>query len=95
MMCHYIGCNFTVCRGQCCYDGVYVTLNEEKAIKTYIQMHPNDFHMCADDYFTDGNWRDRVQGRKTTIRNHVHTQPFPPHFTQTICHKTQLGRLEY
>jgi hypothetical protein len=78
-------CDMTKCAGYCCYDGVYISDEEEKTLRQLIKNHPNDFSESPDFYFEDGNWENRVVGRKTKIRPFKYPDDFPKHFNQTKC----------
>ena len=73
------------CCGFCCYDGVYLKSGEEEKLRQIIIEHPNDFNLPVDDYFMDGNWQNRVKGRKTAIKKCKWPHNFPKHFNQTKC----------
>lgn len=78
-------CNMKICQGFCCYDGVYLKQGEEEKLKNVIKTHPQDFSCAPSDYFEDGNWHNKVQGRKTAVRPFQYPNNFPKHFTQTKC----------
>lgn len=78
-------CDMSKCAGYCCYDGVYISNEEENKLKQVIKNHPNDFDMDAESYFEDGNWRNIVIGRKTKTRPFHYPEDFPKHFEQTKC----------
>lgn len=78
-------CDMKKCPGYCCYDGVYLREGEEENLKQVIKDHPSDFTMSAEQYFMDGNWENRVIGRKTAVRPFKYPSDFPKHFNQTKC----------
>ncbi len=78
-------CDMTKCAGYCCYDGVYISDDEEKKLKQIIKNHPDDFEHDAEFYFENGNWKNIVVGRKTKTRPFVYPDDFPKHFNQTKC----------
>lgn len=71
--------------GFCCYDGVYLREGEEEKIVELIKKNPQDFAMPTEKYFTDGNWKNRVKGRKTAVRPFEYPANFPKHFNRTKC----------
>ena len=78
-------CDMKKCHGYCCYDGVYLRDGEEDKIKQLIKANPQDFNMPAEKYFMDGNWKNRVSGRKTAVQPFKYPADFPKHFEQTKC----------
>lgn len=78
-------CDMKKCLGFCCYDGVYLKNGEEEKLKNVIKTHPQDFPLPAEDYFEDGNWHNKVKGRKTAVRPFKYPNNFPKHFNQTKC----------
>ena len=78
-------CDMKKCQGFCCYDGVYLSATEEERLRKIIQTHTNEFPLSVDDYFTDGNWHDRVKGRKTAVVKFKYPSHFSSHFNQTKC----------
>lgn len=78
-------CNMQICPGFCCYDGVYLKPEEEEKLKNVIKSHPEDFPLPAEDYFEDGNWHNKVKGRKTAVKLFQYPSNFPKHFNQTKC----------
>ena len=78
-------CDMQKCKGFCCYDGVYITDEEEKRLRKIICNHPDYFNLPVDDYFVNGNWHNRVKGRKTATKNFSYPDNFPKHFSQTKC----------
>ena len=78
-------CDMSKCAGYCCYDGVYISRTEEERLKQIIKNHPNDFYCAPESYFEDGNWQNRIIGRKTKTRPFNYPNDFPKHFNQTKC----------
>ena len=78
-------CDMSKCAGYCCYDGVYISEKEEKKLKEVIKKHPQDFSEPPEYYFEDGNWENRVIGRKTKTRPFEYPGNFPKHFNKTKC----------
>lgn len=78
-------CDMEKCPGYCCYDGVYLRDGEEDKLKQVIKNHPSDFPKPLESYFMDGNWENRVTGRKTAVRAFKYPADFPKHFNQTKC----------
>lgn len=78
-------CDMLKCKGFCCYDGVYISAEEEKRLREIINNHKDYFNLSADSYFEDGNWHNKVKGRKTATREFIYPDNFPKHFNQTKC----------
>ena len=78
-------CDMSKCMGYCCYDGVYVSDEEEKFLKKVIKNHPNDFNKSPESYFETVNWRNVASGRKTKTRPFDYPDDFPKHFEKTKC----------
>ena len=78
-------CDMTKCQGFCCYDGVYLSKEEEDRLKQVIKNHPEEFILPISEYFVDGNWHNKVQGRKTATKKFKYSGNFPKHFNQTKC----------
>ncbi len=74
------------CDNRCCYDGVYVTYEEEKRIKEHMALYPEDFKDIPTDFLEDGEWEFLFGGKRTKRVPHNYTRSdFPAHFTHTIC----------
>lgn len=78
-------CDIDECEAVCCYDGAYLTPDDEKKITEAVKTNRDFFKNLPADYIIDGNWRDQVQGRKTAVRPHEYRNPIAPHFNQTRC----------
>lgn len=76
-------CKMT-CEGMCCYDGVYVSNEEEILIQELVNSNPEIFNRT--DYFVDGYWNGKFNGRKTnTYAHNYQSEGYPEHFTATRC----------
>ncbi|MBQ8870275.1 MAG: hypothetical protein IJ019_02735 [Alphaproteobacteria bacterium] len=73
------------CKGFCCYDSVYISDKEEKRLKEIINNHKDYFNFEVDSCFEDGNWHNKVKGRKIATRKFVYPDNFLKHFNQTKC----------
>jgi len=79
-------CELTVCEGMCCYDGVYLSDDDEWRIREALASEPEAFRSLPPSYITEGSWRGIRAGRKTEVRAHNYKNPeFPRHFTRTRC----------
>jgi Fe-S-cluster containining protein len=79
-------CGFPACEAFCCYDGVYLKEGEEDRIKQAVSDHPEYFKYLPEEYIVDGNWYERVTGRKTAVRPFSYKSPdYPKHFESTRC----------
>jgi len=84
-------CDLRACRGMCCYDGVYLHEEEERAIDSiYRQSH--EFLRLSLPVFpetpvVDGPSRGKPAGRKTALRPAVYAgkENYPDHFSKTTC----------
>jgi len=55
-------------------------------INQAIKMAPELFTEIGPNPIVDGNWQDRISGRKTAVRSYNYKHPdFPNHFTKTRC----------
>jgi hypothetical protein len=79
-------CIFPECEAFCCYDGVYLSEGEEEMIKAVATNWPENFRHLPEEYVVDGNWYDRIKGRKTAVRPFTYKSPdYPKHFDHTRC----------
>ncbi|MEW6192866.1 MAG: hypothetical protein AB1507_05875 [Bacillota bacterium] len=79
-------CIFPHCEALCCYDGAYLADGEEDRIKAVVSNHPEHFKHLPGEYIVDGNWYNRVKGRKTAVRPFSYQSPdYPKHFNNTRC----------
>lgn len=74
------------CGAMCCYDGVYLSPNEEAAIKRFMREHQEFFADYPAEIAKDECWENLVSGKKTITRPCRPSNPaFPAHFNQTMC----------
>lgn len=74
------------CEAFCCYDGAYISEEEEKKIKAFVREHEDQFSHLPEEYIVDGNWRNIVTGRKTATKPYFYQmEGYPAHFEQTRC----------
>lgn len=74
------------CEAWCCYDGVYLTEEDELKIKDVVEHNKEYFKFLPDNYVIDGNWENVISGRKTNVKPKIYkTKGFPKHFNQTTC----------
>jgi hypothetical protein len=85
-------CSLAVCRGMCCYDGVYVTDDEAEVIQA-LAVREREFFRAQglelpEQVIVDGEWEGVVAGRKTAVVPHAFSREvpgFPKHFNDTEC----------
>lgn len=74
------------CEALCCYDGVYLSEEDEKQIHYAVKTYPQYFKHLPFNYIVDGQWRDKKNGRKTNTRAYDYVKmKIPQHFTKTRC----------
>jgi len=74
------------CDGRCCYDGVYVTGEEELRIRAFMKLHPQRFGDVPEAFLEDGEWGFLFHGKRTIRVPHAfERQDFPNHFARTKC----------
>jgi hypothetical protein len=79
-------CNLNNCHGVCCYDGVYLSKEDEKNIKKFIEENNSDFTDLPNKFIVNSNWKNIIKGKKTATRNRTsNTENYPKHFNKTIC----------
>jgi hypothetical protein len=85
-------CSLAVCRGMCCYDGVYVTDDEAEVIQA-LAVREGDFFRAQGlelppQVIVEGEWEGVVAGKKTAVVPHDFSREvpgFPRHFHDTEC----------
>lgn len=78
--------NCADCDGRCCYDGVYLTREEEERIKGFVDAHPESFRHVPDPFAEEGEWGFLFGGPRTLRRPQEFLRSdFPSHFTRTKC----------
>jgi hypothetical protein len=86
-------CDLSVCRGTCCYDGVYVDRRAEEALQSLVDDRRSDFEQIGvhlpDAVFVAGDWPVGMpSSRKTATRPFNFAgavKDFPAHFSDTSC----------
>ena len=74
------------CEAWCCYDGVFLTADDEKKIKKVVEENKDFFSFLPEDYIVDGNWENIMVGRKTNTKPKKYkSKKYPKHFNQTTC----------
>lgn len=73
------------CEAWCCYDGVYLTEDDEDKIKNVVGKNSAFFDFLPKDFIIDGVWENVVRGRKTNTKPKQYSKDFPKHFTKTTC----------
>ena len=78
--------NCARCGAVCCYDGIYVTPQDEKRITAFVNDHPDKFRHLPHPFIVDGHWPGMRSNRKTEKADYDGYGPsFPKHFTRTRC----------
>jgi len=79
-------CDLNKCEARCCYDGVYLTPDDEIRIKSAIGLCADFFSFLPIFPIVESSWRDHGSGMKTSTRPWDYVSPdFPPHFSKTRC----------
>jgi Fe-S-cluster containining protein len=79
-------CDISKCEAMCCYDGAYLTFEEEQLIHSLVKDYPNIFTNIPNNYILDGYWNNEYYGRKTAVKKHIYKNSnFPEHFSSTRC----------
>jgi len=85
-------CEITVCRGMCCYDGVYVSPESAAVIERVAGTHADFFAglglRLPGRVIVEGEWRWKKGGLKTAVGPRAFSTTvagFPPHFNDTAC----------
>lgn len=79
-------CDLSACEGMCCYDGVYISDDEERKIKETVSANKDFFSFLPEEFIIDGDWRNLLKGRKTALRSHRYKNTnYPQHFKHTRC----------
>lgn len=74
------------CDAWCCYDGVYLTKNDEEKIKQVVENNKEFFCFLPDDFIVLGEWEGQVSGNKTNVKPKVYkSKDYPKHFNRTCC----------
>lgn len=74
------------CQAKCCYDGVYITEEEEKRIHDFVAKYPEYFEQLRRPYIVNGDWPGMRSMRKTEKAEYEgYDETFPKHFTKTRC----------
>ena len=85
-------CDLSICRGMCCYDGIYV--NDETAdVIQKIATEKADFFRnlgldLPENVIVQGEWRGEISGKKTAVRFEPFSRTvpgYPRHFEDTAC----------
>lgn len=79
-------CNLAECEATCCYDGAYLSPDDERRLAAAIAEDPEFFAFLPKPSVVIGRWRDAEAGRKTEVKPHQYRNPdFPRHFNATRC----------
>lgn len=74
------------CEAWCCYDGVYLTKQDELKIKQAILKDKDFFSFLPSNFIVEGNWEGIVSGRKTNVKQKQYkSKNYPKHFNNTCC----------
>lgn len=78
--------NCAQCQAKCCYDGVYITDKEEKAINDFVSIYPEYFDDIKQPFIVNGDWPGMKSKKKTEkVDFDGYDEDFPKHFTKTRC----------
>lgn len=78
--------NCKTCQSKCCYDGVYISSEEESAIKTFVEKYKDQFSDINIPYIVNGDWPGMQSSRKTEkVEKNDYDETYPKHFTKTKC----------
>jgi hypothetical protein len=79
-------CGLAQCEARCCYDGAYLSAEDEQRIQAVLSEEAAFFAFLPDPPIVLGQWRDQTPGRKTATQPFDYTSvDFPAHFTRTRC----------
>ena len=74
------------CEAWCCYDGVYLTKQDELKINKVVLNNKTFFSFLPPDYIVDGSWEGIMSGRKTNVKpKQYKLKNYPKHFNNTCC----------
>ena len=74
------------CQAKCCYDGVYLSAEEEKKITEFVSKYADYFTWLERPYIVNGNWPGMTNLRKTATKPYPkYGSDFPSHFSKTRC----------
>jgi hypothetical protein len=78
-------CDIQKCEAMCCYDGTYLSAEEETLIKELVATTELK-SILPDDFIVDGYWNGSFYGRKTATKFHNYkNKNYPLHFAKTRC----------
>lgn len=79
-------CDLSKCEARCCYDGVYLTAEDEKRIAEAREISPTLFSFLPTNPVVKSSWQGHEPGRKTATKPWTYlAEDFPDHFTKTRC----------
>ena len=79
-------CDLAECEAACCYNGAYISPEEERLIKESVATYPDFFSFLPQEYIVEGNWLGKFSGRKTAVHPYQYkNSAYPAHFDQTRC----------
>ena len=79
-------CRIDECEARCCYDGVYLTYDDEKRVASACDSDRDFFSFLPSTPIVWGDWQGVTYGRKTAVRPWSYkSDDFPSHFSQTRC----------
>lgn len=74
------------CEAKCCYDGVYLSEDDEKRIIHLVTTYPDEFADLPSDFIVEGNWPGLEDEKKTAVVEHEYKcSDYPTHFEKTRC----------
>ena len=85
-------CDLSICRGMCCYDGVYVNDEAAHVIQKIATEKSGFFRnlglILPENVIVYAEWRGEISGKKTAIRFEPFSRNvpgYPRHFEDTAC----------
>ncbi len=85
-------CELTACGGTCCHDGVYLSSEEARVLRTLVEEDRETIEETGvtlpEKVVVYGKWRDITSGPKTATRSadmQSRVSDYPPHFPGTNC----------
>ena len=85
-------CDLEQCKGMCCYDGIYLSLEEADVVAQLARTEADFFHGIGlhlpRKVVVRSSWENLISGKKTAVAPWPVPQTvegFPPHFHATAC----------
>ena len=85
-------CNLEQCRGNCCYDGIFIDAGTAESLRALVAENRDFFESLGlempKEVVVQGEWRGQYHGLKTALRQQGFSkmiEDYPPHFEDTAC----------